>query len=724
MSKTIYVDCNRLNAIDSGSNNTAEWTYDLRDTLNIPAGSAIQIQNSFINQKGILGSSIEIEEDIQETLMYYVYTTEEKKALPVGGSDGGIPFVDALVSLNHNILHSAPTTATDVAKLANRFLQGGSQIPLIMYKSIEIDGVKKVHPVYQSKQITIKKGIYGINQLAELITDQINGKKTISNFPINPEDLSLSNQEFKGNIADPYTLSSNVQQSKQTGIIYPTGGAGLTAVAKQYSRIDDMGSEANISATFDTLGYANDFNYVFIDGYTHQNHINTIVSSNVHTTQLYQGWTTGENLRANAHISVFTDAGVTAPAVAKAKDHTKANTQAQAQGNIDDYRLNMGYTIGALNFALSFDSDRNGYTINNLHLDNLISSNDLEGNAQPQAGRIAVEMRNPADYEYADDGLAHTFIIGEGLSVADRIKINNGLRKPVSRQGGAIVYNFAIDTAVKLGDRITDGLDEVVVSNWKFSDYFTSQNKAEVAWKKTLWSRLGFSYNQLNTDDYFEELTSFNKTFKTASNPKGLRLGGITTDAETDIAQIPTISTLVNPYAFTNPDTSAGVAPNFASIQVHSGASSNNPRRGMADQYAVGNNITSYKGSMNNASTTDIVVTQPKAIVADRLPTLSHFGYYLVSSNIVAENDDIVQKGSPIPLLGVIPKSSLSSQDFISSENDIVHVTTQPQIVNNIKISVFNPDLTQPILDEASAVVLKIIMPVEQPSPATDKKSK
>ena len=71
MSKTIFVDCNRLNSIDKDSNNNAEWTYNLKESISLPAGSSIQIQNSFLNQKGILGSSIEIEEDIEEIISYY-----------------------------------------------------------------------------------------------------------------------------------------------------------------------------------------------------------------------------------------------------------------------------------------------------------------------------------------------------------------------------------------------------------------------------------------------------------------------------------------------------------------------------------------------------------------------------------------------------------------------------------------------------------------------------
>ncbi len=70
-----------------------------------------------------------------------------------------------------------------------------------------------------------------------------------------------------------------------------------------------------------------------------------------------------------------------------------------------------------------------------------------------------------------------------------------------------------------------------------------------------------------------------------------------------------------------------------------------------------------------------------------------------------------MKKGDPIPLLGVVPKSNLSNQDFIVAQNQIVQETLQDKIVNKIKITVLNPDLSAPQLDDFSSVVLKITRP-------------
>ena len=121
----------------------------------------------------------------------------------------------------------------------------------------------------------------------------------------------------------------------------------------------------------------------------------------------------------------------------------------------------------------------------------------------------------------------------------------------------------------------------------------------------------------------------------------------------------------------------------------------------------------SVKVTNNGFSTLVNVTTTDRALVARNLPKLSIYGYYLITSSIVPNADDIVQKGSPLPLLGVVPKSSLSNQDFISSDNEIIHILQNPINLNSIKVSVLNPDLTAPILEDNSSVILRITYPEE-----------
>ena len=110
------------------------------------------------------------------------------------------------------------------------------------------------------------------------------------------------------------------------------------------------------------------------------------------------------------------------------------------------------------------------------------------------------------------------------------------------------------------------------------------------------------------------------------------------------------------------------------------------------------------------------IISDVGGIVGARLPTLSTHPYYLITSDICDNYKDNVRKGDVLPLLGVVPKSSLSNQDFITSQNDIVQVLSQDKVLNKIHLKILNPDLTAPELDENSSVVLKIVVPNRTPS--------
>ena len=66
-------------------------------------------------------------------------------------------------------------------------------------------------------------------------------------------------------------------------------------------------------------------------------------------------------------------------------------------------------------------------------------------------------------------------------------------------------------------------------------------------------------------------------------------------------------------------------------------------------------------------------------------------------------------------MIGVVPLGTFSSQDFITSENQMVHILGQTKIINSIKIQIYNPDLTPADLDSFSSVILKIVRPVQLP---------
>ena len=96
---------------------------------------------------------------------------------------------------------------------------------------------------------------------------------------------------------------------------------------------------------------------------------------------------------------------------------------------------------------------------------------------------------------------------------------------------------------------------------------------------------------------------------------------------------------------------------------------------------------------------------------AEKLPQLSQDGYLIITSPTFQNNDQI-SKLSPVCLLDILPLSALSNQDFVSDKNELVHTLTNEKIVEYIEIRILRPDLTEPILDENSSVLLRISVPI------------
>ena len=142
--------------------------------------------------------------------------------------------------------------------------------------------------------------------------------------------------------------------------------------------------------------------------------------------------------------------------------------------------------------------------------------------------QFAVEVDRNSQSSHNQSG-TYT-IVNQGTTNAIKSTVRSCLETPVSRIGGVICFNFAKSTALKYGDK---ALDTTYASHASYEDFFTSKNQAKKIWKtKTLWGKLGFSYEQLNDEEYFESIAQYNKT-------GGLKMRGITTNTKLDISTIP-----------------------------------------------------------------------------------------------------------------------------------------------------------------------------------------
>jgi len=668
----IYLDLNRINSKNKNNDESHTWDIDLKQVLDLPAGTEIAIQNSFINQKGIEGASIEIEKDYTETISCNVYTTEDYHIQPdqTPYQHRAAPrlYLESFVIFNNGGLFEGGYPADYIANIApdTHDRMGGSGAPMILYQVVtNAAGQHIARPFLINKTVTIKKGVYGINQIADLITKQINGfikldrnNNYIDTTPAN--ELSIGGS-YKGNLMEDNGLVASL--TKANGGVYNLGAP-----------------EAN---------QAGNYTKIFIPLKEH-------TARFLNNPKIQIEINMGDYIAGGRSYGVYFDNQRT-----QLGDENAENFR-----NVQNYQLGrIGYTIGAPNFNISYDTDRNGFTLNSLHQPFRPPTHDRGANPITNAGSECIMVRQiPRDPNLFDPSAG-----GATQELSDQTY--STLLKPITRIGGASIHNFSLDKARELGD-----VDIAQEANARFNDYFSSEFKAKEAWRETLWYKLGFSFEQLNDDEHKE-------SFKTYNNPVTTMLG-VTTDAIYDGSLLSSVSGQVNPNVVM-PGYGSGASAAVKGMQVFNELDVAQPLKQQATNYPPSgdeivyfSNMNMYEGSYFVGYATSInITTSSRPIIARNLPTLSIYGYYLITGSIVPDHNDIVKEGDPLPLLGVVPKSSLSNQDFFSVDNEITHRLSQNYKVSNIKISVLNPDLTPPQLEDNSSVLLRIT----KPPPLTNK---
>ena len=200
-----------------------------------------------------------------------------------------------------------------------------------------------------------------------------------------------------------------------------------------------------------------------------------------------------------------------------------------------------------------------------------------------------------------------------------------GIEQPKQREGGIAVFNWATLAAREFGDKDWKNpqvYNQDMVDLLEWEDYFTTKQKAKEGWKKTLWGRIGFRYEQLQDRDFFEQ----NKHYDRPMNDK-VRVRGATTRADVDMSSAPSVDNMdINTTAMregTNDNWIAyGNAPNILNKGVQVGGSDDNKLK----HYT---NTASFFGSFWQYSTAAIVLAKGRPIRAYDLPALSKQGYYI-----------------------------------------------------------------------------------------------
>ena len=214
----------------------------------------------------------------------------------------------------------------------------------------------------------------------------------------------------------------------------------------------------------------------------------------------------------------------------------------------------------------------------------------------------------------------------------------------------------------------------------KFEDFFESEAEAKANWNKSLWARMGFTYDQLGKiSDKLETRSTYGFDKKIDELP----LKGLITHNSFDFSSIVSTEGLGggNPVQ-------GGSAPNYDGTGLQNyflGGYYNGSETGQYQAIGIEYNIA--PNIFHNQE-------DSQYIYAENLPDLNAGNsYYLVESDIVKDNyrDANNTKAS---LIGVISKQE-STADTLFSVDGIEFTNTEERMLTSINLDIKNPDGTR-----------------------------
>lgn len=697
----IYIDCNRNNATKKSDTVKNEWTTIFDDGLFIPKGTRIEMPQAQINYQGLQGGSIEIVEevDVSMNICFYLVDTDfnvpfEKPQLDPNGKYQGLQILyDSAYVINATQLRISPTQFPLLPNqnLLQEGYYGYTEAPVFACYFDE-DGY--LMPWTKTVSFQIPVGIYGISQMSQLIQDQINGVRNLEQGEKSQFQIKLDNDDNDNFIPAGLVLEANAF------------GFTETLAAGTYDAINTIIFYATNAELFN-LTY-NQQKVIYVDNPTFTQLINSLKNDGTNQKPQFQAKFLISNRYVGAVQKLINNDGYYQnPAQPGFNVYNPYDVPAD-QLLFYSYRpLSKPYYIGTTDFMLVWDADNSGFSIKFLHSPRRIPTYDRFGDILSDGGKIVSFIREPIQQLSVDTA---------GLDPDSIRKIASNLRTPLSRNSGVCIYNADFKTAINLSDKqLTPGDPKIFYYQW--NDFFTTIENATLAWEKSFWSRLGFGYDQFNNTEYFEDV-------KMLDQDKG-ELYGITTNNQIDISIQNTLSSLYCPIQETG--TSKHPTPVNWNEQITSQVKLSDllPINQSSYPLCPGNNrVFSY--SLYEAATLYPVITDSKPIIAYGLPKLSQFGYFIISSDIIDSQTDILKENQNLPLLAMIPKTNLSSQDFITGGSPIYHITSNDKIINSITIKILHPDLSAPPgIGDGSSVLIQLTLPYpESEAPQETKKAR
>lgn len=803
---TQYIDLNCSNASSVNSKENNSWTTQFNEGMELPTGTKVSVQSSFINKKGITGSSIEIEEEIREKVLfnYYAVDSDYFTLIQEPQNPENVHNYDLYTRYSYHIndRYAYLDDQTGVYAKPDNTGRSENRMPLMNFINSNENADVQLMPMIGQIELVIPKGTYSVSSLSDLITDQLQGLNLPNESNTTFIDYQKANGKYKG-ILSSFTMNRIVQAEEPWLNAIPGPPIQPNPIGGQWKNFWEAFNEFNnaVPAPWTTKFFTEQLKVradthidgIYPNGYDQYpgNYTEpldyrdtTIYSTLAITAERYEdirqywfqapqggnygpstpiqpsiNWIRTSNIGSLINIAgtenQYSDycMGFSAIRNGGSQSYALLNpvnfndvppsgfVERDAVGDVarlkalDDLGscsqmnyFDRGIIMGSDSPTVIYNASKSGFAIDRLHQPTKFPTNDKYGNEfNDRAGQEGFYIKRVPSGNFAlipteqmyDFSVAQAPINTPAGYMADDLyqKSLNTLNTIMDRTSGVQIINWAYNTA--RNNRTLSYENGDINNDWtdpfrRYDEFFRNKAEAEEAWKQTIWARLGFSYDQLQNPSRWGR-QRYNEKPDVANV-------GFTTETDADASVITTISTLFNSFDSTAgkaaDDTGIPLPKLDAGIQLFTQLDVNVPYSQFNNNTTINDGkvvVAPYQGSYYQNAVMIPVISKTRQVIADQLPTLSKFGYFIVSSDIVAQTD-IASKREPLSILDVIPVSSLSNQDFIADRNEMIHSISNPKVVNSITVKILNPDLTVPNLEPFSSIVLKIDKPIPTPT--------
>ena len=761
MSNTIYLDINARNSKLEGDDNNV-LQFELPNELSLPTGTQVKCLQSIVNQQGTVGTSIVIEEDIIEKIVvqYYVVDTTypyPTPSLAIGQPGAGTApttnwqlFQELSVAYNSEFGYGDPSpdmplqpygtfkSNGSVPGDAVNVSCGGFEIILPLLQVCEMDATgtgvvtreeQYFIPFTGVIEIRITKGTYNVNKLAEIITDQMNGIEIPNFLDKSASDVQKVNDTYSGYNTNNTTLRK-ILICNDNGITKFYNDRNEAPAQFEPFRNNEVPGPGQYIQVPQPLPSVRDATFGFSCIGVKPSFASACRKSAI---QGFVGTNVPEDYRMNV-VMPNSNGTATNPSFYRGFEipYVPGLVGDAVQNGFLQYNpFTSGFAVGSTGFELKVNNDGE-YQFDYTHTPRYIPTYDTFGNKQDNPGQECAYIKRICGT--ASSQRTAEFPPGRtGPARSMDLSWTRSYSQPMKRTTGFMVLNWAYQTCIDesggtpppiLGQQqgYLDALPENIVNdmngNRLYDEWFDSDARRREVWEKTLWFKLGFTYDDIQNPDNFERQYFPDNSVRNKLDFTNLE--GFTTTERLDASALTTSSTLVNGQGHSASGTfspKGGINPvagSISGIQAFNTMDVNVPydiyNNNAKNKTQFGDTTGAYKGSFYYGATMVPVITEGIPVSASRLPVLSNNGYMLVTSDLVEPND-IVKSGTYLGLLDIIPNSNLNNADFIADRNVLSHTISNPQVVKEITIKITNPDLTNIRLEPNSAFLLAITLP-------------